>query len=74
MQDEYQRNCGKNISDVLIQSEMMYNPVEINQLGNKFNIDFDFSSDINDELDIIFCSTLVNKELRLRQLPHGGNL
>ena len=74
MLEDYQRNCGKNLSDVLTQSEMIYNPAEINRFGNKYNIDFDFSSDVNHELDIIFFSTLVNRELRLRQLPHGGNL
>jgi len=71
---DYQRICGKQFSDVLLQSEIIYNPNEVNRFGNKFNVDFNFASDLNEEMDIIFFSTLLNKELRMRGLPHGGNM
>jgi hypothetical protein len=46
----------------------------VNRFGNKYNIDFDCSCEENEELDIIFFNTLVNKELRLRRLPLSGNM
>jgi hypothetical protein len=71
---EYEQSCGRNIFDVVRDSEIIYNPTEVNRFGNKYNIDFDCSCEENEELDIIFFNTLVNKELRLRRLPHSGNL
>ncbi len=62
------------MNDVLMESEIIYNPTEVNRLGNKYNIDFDYISEENEELDIIFFNTLLNKELRLRQLPYSGNV
>jgi hypothetical protein len=62
------------VNDVLRESEIIYNPTEVNRLGNKYNIDFDYTSEENEELDIIFFNTVLNKELRLRQLPYSGNV
>ncbi len=53
---------------------MIYNPTEVNRFGNKYNIDFDHTLEDNEDLDILFFNTLMNKELRLRGLPHTGNL
>jgi hypothetical protein len=74
MMEEYEWNCGKYLRDVLVQSEVVYNPAEINRFSNKYNIEFDFTNDLNDELDMIFFSTLLNKELRLHDLPPGGTM
>jgi hypothetical protein len=72
--DEYQTNCERDVTDVMRKSQIIYNPAEVNRFGNKFNIDFDFGKKENDELDIIFFSTLLNKELLLHKLPHVGNM
>jgi hypothetical protein len=72
--EEYVRTCGRQFVDVQGQSEILYNPAEVNHFGNKYNIDFDHSSDNNDESDIIFFNTLVVKELTIRQLEVIGNL
>ncbi len=71
---EYERACGNQFETVIKESEIIYNPTEVGRFGNKSNIDFDYSSDENQELDIIFFNSLVNKELRLRKLPYTGNL
>jgi hypothetical protein len=71
---EYEHSCGRNMFEVVKESEIIYNPTEVNQLGNKYNIDFDCSCEEKKELDIIFFNTLVNKELQLRRLLHSGNL
>jgi hypothetical protein len=42
------------VNDVLMESEIIYNPTEVNRLGNKYNIDFDYTSKENEELDIFF--------------------
>lgn len=72
--DEYQTNCERDETDVMRKSQIIYNPAEVNRFGNKFNIDFDFGKKENDELDIIFFSTLLNKDLLLHKLPHVGNM
>ena len=54
--------------------EMIYNPAEIGRYNNKYHIDFDPNSEHNDEMDILFFGSLLNKELRLRGLPLSGNM
>jgi hypothetical protein len=74
MLNDYQRNCRKDLTVLLDKTQVIFNPSEINRYGNKFNIDFEFSSDVNNEMDIVFFSSLINKELQLRGLPGVGNL
>ncbi len=71
---DYEQDCGHQLVDVIGESQIIYNPTEVNRFGNKYNIDFDYSSDKNDERDVFFFNTLMNRELRLQQLPHTGNL
>jgi hypothetical protein len=63
MLNDYQRNCRKDLTVLLDKTQVIFNPSEINRYGNKFNIDFEFSSDVNNEMDIVFFSSLINKEL-----------
>ncbi len=46
---------------MLRESEIIYNPTEVNRLGNKYNIDFDYTSKENEELDIIFLTHCLTK-------------
>jgi hypothetical protein len=74
MLQDYEIISGRNVNDVLAQTEVVYNPSDVNRYGNKYNIDFDPNVENNDEIDIIFFNTLINKELRLRGLPPGGTV
>jgi len=70
----YEQLTGINLAQVKTQSEMIYNPAEIGRYNNKYHIDFDPNSEHNDEMDILFFGSLLNKELRLRGLPLSGNM
>jgi hypothetical protein len=63
MLKDYQRICRKDLTVLIDKTQVIFNPAEINRYGNKFNIDFEFSSDVNNEMDIVFFSSLINKEL-----------
>jgi hypothetical protein len=67
-------NCRKSFEEVKRASRIIYNPAEVNQFGNKFNIDFCTSDENADDDDIIFFNTLINEELSLRRLSVHGNL
>jgi len=54
MLEDYERISGWNVNDALVQTEVVYKPSEVNQYGNKYNIDFDPNVEKNDEIDIIF--------------------
>ncbi len=71
---EYIETCGRSFEEIRMSSRIIYNPAEINRFGNKFNIDFDTSDENNDDLDIIFFSSLLNEELSLRRLSIHGNI
>jgi hypothetical protein len=60
--EEYRQSCGRQVDDVQQETEIIYNPAEVNRFGNKYNFDFDHTSDDNDELDVIFFNTLVMKD------------
>jgi hypothetical protein len=72
--EQYRQRCGRDVFEVIQASEVIYNPTEVNRFGNRNNIEFVCNVEENDELDIMFFNTLVNKELRLRRLPVSGNL
>jgi hypothetical protein len=72
--DEYTNSCGSCYKEIMAQSKIVYNPTEINRFGNKYNIDFDYNGEENDDMDIIFFNSLVNDELILRKLPTYGSL
>jgi len=72
--EEYTDGCGSSSKEIKKQSKVIYNLTEINRFGNKYNIEFNVSSEDNDEMDLIFVNSLVNQELLLRKLPITGNL
>jgi hypothetical protein len=71
--DDY-KCCGRHLADVFAESEIAFYPSKVNHFGNKCIIDFDASSSSNEELDIIYFNTLINKELWLCHLPNYGKL
>jgi hypothetical protein len=52
--EEYRQSCGRQFVDVQQETEIIYNPAEVNHFGNKYNIDFGHTSEDNDELDVFF--------------------
>lgn len=72
--EEYTDGCGSCSKEIKKQSKVIYNLTEINRFGNKYNIEFNVSSEDNDEMDLIFVNSLVNQELLLRKLPLTRNL
>ncbi len=68
MLQDYEIISGRNVNDVLAQTEVVYNPSEVNRYGNKYNIDFDPNVENNDEIDIIFFNTLIKKRTALAWL------
>jgi len=71
---QYTQRCGRDVFEVIQQSNIIYNPTEVNRFGNRNNIEFVCDPSGTEELDIIYFNTLVNNELRLRRLTVSGNL
>jgi hypothetical protein len=46
-------------------SKVIYNPLKVNHIGNKYNLDFDVQHEEADDLDIIFFSSLLTEELAI---------
>ncbi len=71
---QYRQVCGRHFWEVKVESEVLYNPGEINRFGNKYNIDFEPAHEGNEEADILFFTSLVSRELRHHKLSLSGNL
>jgi hypothetical protein len=61
----YTQHCGRDVFNVIQQSNIIYNPTEVNRFGNQNNIEFVCDANQSEELEIIFFNTLVNNELWL---------
>lgn len=61
--EKYEQSSGRQLFDVVKDSEVVYTPTEVNRFGNKYIINFDHTLDGNNELDIFIFDSLVNKEL-----------
>jgi hypothetical protein len=72
--EDYLATCGKSYEEILMCSKVIYNPLEVNRFGNKYNIDFDVHHEEADDLDIIFFSSLLTEELAIRRLSVSGNI
>ena len=68
------QDCGRTFEEVKASSKIIYNPLEVNRFGNKYNIDFCSTDENVDDQDLIFFNSLVTEELNLRRLPINGNL
>ena len=71
---QYMQDCGRSFQEVRMSSKIIYNPLEVNRFGNKYNIDFCTTDKQVDDLDIIFFNYLVTEKLSLHRLPINGNL
>jgi len=71
---QYMQDCVRSFQEVSMPSKIIYNPLEVNRFGNKYNIDFCTSGEDVDDQDLIFFNSLVTEELNLRRLPINGNV
>jgi hypothetical protein len=65
--EQYMQDCGRTFKEVKASSKIIYNPLEVNRFGNKYNIDFCSTDENVDDQDLIFFNSLVTEELNLQR-------
>ncbi len=69
---DYFSTHGRHLDTVVKESRIKYNPAAID--CDKWNIEFDVNNEMNDDTDLLFFNSLLNDELRLRNIPLHGSL